>query len=120
MLLALMVAASTTSSSKGSGSSSWIILVYVAIFAALYFFYLRPRSRRQKAQRVTDRKVGVGDRAQTIGGFVGTVVKNDGDLVRLRTDGGVELDFLPSAIARPYSPPATPTLPEQPAEGDPA
>ncbi len=86
-----------------SGSSS-ILIVYVVLFAALYFFYLRPRSRRQKAQRMDAKKVEVGQRAQTIGGFVGTVVKNDGDLVTLRSAGGVDLDFVPAAIARRFDP----------------
>jgi preprotein translocase subunit YajC len=89
--------------SKGS-SDSYLILIYIVLFGALYYFYLRPRSKRQKAQRSQARKVEVGDRAQTIGGFVGTVVRNDSDLITLRTDAGVELDFIPSAIARRYEP----------------
>lgn len=89
---------------SSSGSSTSIIIIYVVVFGALYFFYLRPRSRRQKAARQEQRKVEVGQRAQTIGGFVGTVVKNDGNLVVLRTDAGVELEFIPSAIARRFDP----------------
>lgn len=109
-----------------SSNDSYLILIYIVIFGALYFFYLRPRSRKQKAQRLTARKVEVGDRAQTIGGFVGTVVRNDSDLITLRTDAGVELDFIPSAIARRYEPivPDQPAIPEStddddhPTEGD--
>ncbi|HEV7958050.1 MAG TPA: preprotein translocase subunit YajC [Acidimicrobiales bacterium] len=108
-----------------SSSDSYLILIYIVIFGALYFFYLRPRSRRQKAQRQTARKVEVGDRAQTIGGFVGTVVRNDSDLITLRTDAGVELEFIPSAIARRYDPIVSePEIPEStdddehPTEGD--
>jgi len=101
-----------------SGSSS-ILIIYVVVFAALYFFYLRPRSRRQKAQRQDSKKVDVGQRAQTIGGFVGTVVKNDGQFITLRTEAGVELDFIPSAIARRFDPvvPES-TDDEHPTEGD--
>src|SRR5487761_2478691 len=76
-----------------SGGSSAILLIYVVLFGALYFFYLRPRSRRQKGQR-----------AQTIGGFVGVVVKREDDLVTLRSAGGAELDFVPSAIAKRFDP----------------
>ncbi len=54
MLSAMFIAA------KSSGSDSYLILIYIVIFGALYFFYLRPRSRRQKAQRQTQRKVEVG------------------------------------------------------------
>jgi preprotein translocase subunit YajC len=107
-------------------SDSYLIIIYIVIFGALYFFYLRPRSRRQKAQRVGARKVQVGERAQTIGGFVGTVVRNDSDLITLRTEAGVELDFIPSAIARRYDPIVSgPEIPEStdddhdhPTEGD--
>jgi len=112
-LLALLMAATK----KSSSGTLDLLLIYVVIFGALYFFYLRPRSRRQKAQRVQARKVDVGDRAQTIGGFVGTVVRNDSDLVTLRTDAGVELNFIPSAIARRYEPAPQPSD-EPPKEGD--
>ncbi len=93
-----MVAASSS-----SGSSS-ILLIYVVVFAALYFFYLRPRSRKQKAARAEARKVEVGQRAQTIGGLVGTVIKSEDNMVTIRTDSGVELDFVASAIARRVDP----------------
>jgi preprotein translocase YajC subunit len=102
---------------SGSGSSS-ILIIYVVVFGALYFFYLRPRSKRQKAQRQETRKVEVGDRAQTIGGFVGTVVRSESDLITLRTDGGVELDFIPSAIARRYEPVVPASSDDHPTEGD--
>ncbi|MHB2027249.1 MAG: preprotein translocase subunit YajC [Acidimicrobiales bacterium] len=101
-----------------SGSSS-ILIIYVVVFGGLYFFYLRPRSKRQKAQRLDARKVEVGQRAQTIGGLVGTVVRQENDLVTLRTASGVELDFVPTAIARRFDP----IVPESsdddhPTEGD--
>ena len=49
----------------------------------------------------------VGDRVQTIGGFVGTVSRRSDDLVTIRTEGGHELDFIPSAIARKIVPTVT-------------
>jgi preprotein translocase YajC subunit len=101
-----------------SSSSSWIILVYIAVFAALYYFYLRPRSKKQKAQRQESKKVEVGQRAQTIGGFVGTVIKSESDLITLRTDAGIELEFVPSAIARRYDPVVPESTDDHPTEGD--
>jgi preprotein translocase subunit YajC len=95
-----------------SSSSTTLLIVYVVIFAAIYFFYLRPRSKRQKAQRAAGRQVNVGDKAQTIGGLIGTVVKSDGEIVTLRCASGAELDFIPSAIARridPVTPPSSDT-----------
>lgn len=97
------------------GSNSAILIIYVIVFGGVYFFYLRPRSKKQKAQRLDARKVEVGQRAQTIGGFVGTVVKNDGELVTLRTASGTELDFVPAAIAKRFDPVVAETTSE---EGD--
>jgi preprotein translocase subunit YajC len=101
-----------------SSSSSSILIIYVVVFGGLYFFYLRPRSKKQKAQRQQSRKVEVGQRAQTIGGFVGTVVKNESDLVTLRSASGVELDFIPSAIARRFDPVVPESTDDHPTEGD--
>ncbi len=101
---------------SSSGSSS-ILIIYLVVFGALYFFYLRPRNKKQKQARLEARKVEVGERAQTIGGFVGTVVRNDSDLITLRSASGVELDFVPSAIARRFDP--APVVSDEPtAEGD--
>ncbi len=88
-----------------SSSSSMVLLIYLVLFAAVYFLYLRPRSRRQKAQRAEARNVEIGERAQTVGGFVGTVVRREEGLVTLRSESGVELEFIPSAIARRFDPP---------------
>jgi preprotein translocase subunit YajC len=84
-----------------------LIILYVVVFGSLYFFYIRPRSQKQKAARQETRKVELGERAQTIGGFVGTVVKMDDGLITLRGASGVELDFIPTAIARKYNPPSS-------------
>lgn len=101
MMLALLEAGKTATKSS---SSSYIIIIYVLVFGALYFFYLRPRSKRQKATRVQQKKVEVGDRAQTIGGILGTVIAMDDDKITLKGDSGIELDFVPSAIARKINP----------------
>lgn len=85
-------------------SGTVLFLIYVVVFGGLYFFYLRPRSKRQKEQRQSARQVEVGERAQTIGGFVGTVVKKDSEFITLRSSSGTELDFIPSAIARRFDP----------------
>jgi preprotein translocase subunit YajC len=106
---------------KTTSFPSYLILVYIVLFGGLYFFYFRPRSQKQKAARLANRKVELGERAQTIGGFVGTVVKMDDGLVTLRGASGVELDFIPTAIARRFDPP-TPVSEtsddEQTEEGD--
>ncbi len=86
-----------------SGSPVFFILL-IGLYAAVYFFYLRPRSRKNKAARLQVRKVEIGQRAKTIGGFVGTVIKDQDGLITLRSASGVELDFIPSAIAGQFDP----------------
>lgn len=107
----LLAAAKTTTH---SGLPPALIFLYVIVIGAVYYFYLRPRNKRMKTQRLEQNKVEVGERAQTIGGLVGTVVKNQDGLVTIRTDSGVELDFITRAIAGKYSPvaAATPAIPE--------
>jgi preprotein translocase subunit YajC len=106
MLIAVHLLLAAAKAKKTSSFSGILILVYVVIFGSLYFFYIRPRSQKQKAARLNTRKVELGERAQTIGGFIGTVVKMDDGLITLRSSSGVELDFIPTAIARKYDPPA--------------
>jgi preprotein translocase subunit YajC len=104
MLFAVNMLMATTKA-KNSSFSPILIILYVVVFGSLYFFYIRPRSQKQKAARTQTRKVELGEVAQTIGGFVGTVVKMDNGLITLRGASGVELDFIPTAIARKYNPP---------------
>ena len=100
-------------------SSQYILIIYVVVIGAFYFFYMRPRSQKAKAARLVQRKVEIGDRAQTIGGFVGTVTKEEGGLITLRADSGAELDFVPTAIARKFEPPSTvPESTDDEEEGD--
>lgn len=109
-----------------SSSSPLIIVIYALVFGGLYFFYLRPRSRKQKAARTQSRQVEVGERARTIGGLIGTIVNRTDEAVTLRTASGVELDFIPSAIAGRVDPVpsstdddvATPEHEEPSPEGD--
>src|ERR1019366_2461552 len=83
---------------KGSSSSAFFLIIIV-VYAVIYFAFIRPRSRKQKAARQQSKQVEVGERARTIGGLIGTIVSRTDEAVTLRTASGVELDFIPSAIA---------------------
>ena len=71
MLFAVQLLLANTNTKPKSSFSPIFLLLYVVVFGALYFFYIRPRSQKQKAARLNTRKVELGERAQTIGGFVG-------------------------------------------------
>lgn len=51
-----------------------LILFYVLIFAALYFFMLRPQKKKQKAEKQMRENLQVGDEVVTIGGIHGRVI----------------------------------------------
>jgi hypothetical protein len=53
----------------------------------------------------------VGDRVQTIGGLIGTVISRTDTSVTLRTAGGTDLEFIPKAIAQKFVEPVA-TEPE--------
>lgn len=91
-------------STKKSSSSGYILIVYVAIIFAFYYFFIRPRNRKAREARSVGRQFEVGDRVQTIGGMVGTVVTKGDDVVSVRGDSGAVIDFVPQAIARRIDP----------------
>ena len=97
-----MLFAATKAATKSSSPTIFIVLIVV--YVAVYFLYLRPRSKKAKAARQQSRQVEVGERARTIGGLIGTIVSRTDESVTLRTASGVELDFIPSAIAGRFDP----------------
>ncbi|HEY5304511.1 MAG TPA: preprotein translocase subunit YajC [Acidimicrobiales bacterium] len=82
-----------------SSSSSAFFFIIIVVYAVAYFAFIRPRSRKAKAARTQSKQVEIGERARTIGGLIGTIVRRNDESVTLRTASGVELDFIPSAIA---------------------
>ena len=60
----------------GGGASNPIMLpiMMVALFAAMYFFTIRPQKKRQKEEQEMRNAVEVGDDITTIGGICGKVV----------------------------------------------
>ncbi len=101
--------------SKG-GSSSVFLFLILGLGILGYYFFLRPRSQRQRQAREELKKAAVGDEIATIGGLVGTIVAEDGDRVTVSTGNGTELVFLRQAIGRRLDPPA-PDVPDAPDAG---
>ena len=83
-------------SSNGSFMNIGIIVFYVAIFAALYFFLIRPNSKKKKEEAQMRNSLEIGDEITTIGGIVGRVVaiKDDEDAIIIETGSDrVKLKF---------------------------
>ena len=72
---------------QGNFSMIFIIVIYVLIFGALYFFLIRPNSKKKKEEAELRNSVEIGDEITTIGGIMGRVVavKDDEDAIIVET-----------------------------------
>ena len=72
---------------KFFNSPMGIIIIYVALFAAMYFFLIRPNSKKRKAEEEMKKSITIGDDVTTIGGIVGKIVaiKDDEDAYIIET-----------------------------------
>ena len=64
------------------GNSMWVmILIYGAIIAGVYFFLIRPNSKKKKEEAQMRNSLEIGDEITTIGGIMGRIVaiKDDED-----------------------------------------
>lgn len=68
-------ATTTGTGAVGCGGMDYtLIIVYIAIFAALYFFMIRPNSKKKKQEQELKKNIDIGDDITTIGGICGKVV----------------------------------------------
>lgn len=84
-------AGSTTGGNGGApgcvGGAFPMLAIYILIFAALYFFMIRPNSKKKKAEEELKKNINIGDDITTIGGITGKVVavKDEEDEIVLET-----------------------------------
>lgn len=79
---------SGTDAANAGGGSMWLlILIYVAIFAGIYFFMIRPQSKRKKQEQAMQNNLEIGDEITTIGGIMGRVIsiKEETDSIVIET-----------------------------------
>lgn len=64
-----------------------MIAIYVLLFAALYFFLIRPNSKKKKEEAQMRNSLEIGDEITTIGGIMGRVVaiKDEEDAIIIET-----------------------------------
>ncbi|MCD5405842.1 MAG: preprotein translocase subunit YajC [Desulfotomaculum sp.] len=76
------------------------ILYIVALFALLYFLFIRPQQKRQKEHQKMISELKVNDEVITAGGILGTIVKIKEDTVVLRLIDNVKIELLKTAITQ--------------------
>jgi preprotein translocase subunit YajC len=72
---------------------SWMLLFYVFMAAALYFLFMAPQRKKQKAHEKMLASLKTGDEVVTTGGVYGTItnVKDDRFVVRVAEDTKIEV-----------------------------
>lgn len=83
-----ILAKETAANNNGAFSGMLpMILIYGAIIVAVYFFLIRPNSKRKKEEAQMRNSLEIGDEITTIGGIMGRVVaiKDEEDAIIIET-----------------------------------
>ncbi len=82
-----ILADNQASTATGLGSMLPMILIWVVIIAFMYFFLIRPNSKKKKEEAEMRNSLEIGDEITTIGGIMGRVVaiKDDEDAIIIET-----------------------------------
>jgi len=75
------------------------ILFLVLIFAAMYFFMIKPQRKRQKEQQELVQELRRGDKVVTSGGIYGQIENVSQDTVVLRIESGATMKVARISIA---------------------
>ena len=100
LLTFAMVGAAGAEGTEGAqGGSMSMILMMVALFAAMYFFTIRPQKKQQKMEQEIRENTQIGDEITTIGGICGKVVSVKDDTIVIETGSDrVKIKFKKYAI----------------------
>ncbi len=79
--------ADTAAASTNNFGTIGFVAIYVVLFAALYFFLIRPNSKKKKEEAQMRNSIEIGDEITTIGGIMGRVVaiKDEEDALIIET-----------------------------------
>ncbi len=74
------------------------ILFLVLIFAAMYFFMIKPQRKRQKEQQELVQELRRGDKVVTTGGIYGQIENLSQDTVVLRIESGATMKVARASV----------------------
>ncbi len=78
----------TTTNSTGSMIA--MIAIYAVIILGIYFFLVRPQSKKRKEEEAMRNNLEIGDEITTIGGIMGRVVSINNDTESLVIETGAD------------------------------
>ena len=76
------------------------LLPFIAMFAIMWFFLIRPAQKRQKETKSMQSQLKHGDKVITIGGIHGSIDAVDETTVYLKVADGTTLRFDRQAVGR--------------------
>lgn len=95
----LTFAMAAPAGAEGAQGSMPMIIMMVALFAAMYFFTIRPQKKQQKMEQEMRENTQIGDEITTIGGICGKVVSVKDDAIVIETGSDrVKIKFKKYAI----------------------
>ncbi len=86
-ILPILADNASANNATSLGSMLPMILVWVAVIAFMYFFLIRPNSKKKKEEAEMRNSLEIGDEITTIGGIMGRIVaiKDDEDAIIIET-----------------------------------
>jgi len=76
------------------------LIFFGAIFAIMYFFFLRPSVKKQKAQESFSNELSKGQEVVTTSGIIGRINKIEKGIVQLQVDQKTFIRLVKGAISK--------------------
>ncbi len=84
---------------KGAGGPNMFLMMGL-MFVVIYFFMIRPQSKRQKAERKFREEIQKGLKIVTTGGIHGKIAEIKDSVLIIDTEGGGRLKIEKSAVSK--------------------
>jgi preprotein translocase subunit YajC len=84
------------------------LVIILVLFAAMWFFMIRPQQQRLRNQRALVQSIEAGDEVITAGGLIGTITVLAEREVTLDIGGGTEVRVVRTAVSARVPPAVTP------------
>lgn len=88
----------TSPQGGGGGGAVSLFLMMALIIGVMYFFMIRPQQRREKQRQKMIAELKKGDKVVTSSGILGTIWGIKDNIVVLKVDDEVKMEFLKNAI----------------------
>ena len=90
------------STTPAGGFGAWgTIIMIVVMFAAFYFFAIRPQKKQEKETQSMRDSLSIGDEIVTIGGIVGIITNiTEETITIISSRDRTRIQFLKSAVSR--------------------